>query len=83
MANKVIRSPGDIKRINLNPIREAKIQEMLENTFDETGRSLAQRLTDQYRISIESIAEKIFVLTRGHPGSMVQTLQRANPFAKY
>jgi hypothetical protein len=81
MANKVIRSPGDIKRINLNPIREAKIQETLENTLDYTGRTLAQRLVEQYRVSIERITRKLYALTGGHPRSMVQALGRANPLA--
>jgi hypothetical protein len=76
------RSPGCFRRVNLNPIREPKIREILEKTMigEEGSQSLWQSLQERYPGSdIDRVSSALYRLTGGHPRTLMAALVREDP----
>jgi hypothetical protein len=71
-------SPGDFIRIHLNPIREARILEILTNTYVETGSVLdyIRRAYQERNLSPREIVAQLYELTGGHPRNLLAALNR-------
>jgi hypothetical protein len=62
------------------PLTKGEIREILDNTIDNTGQSLSDKLLIECQPrSIGDISKELYTLTGGHPGSLVAGLQRAAP----
>jgi hypothetical protein len=80
MTNRV--SPGRFQRVNLNPIRQSKISELLHHTVWR-NEPLSVRLSNLYPdLDLSDIINMLYVKTAGHPRSLWECLKSENPLSE-
>jgi len=81
LRNRTLVSPGRFQRVNLNPIRESKIRELLEHTVS-CNETLASKVCRIYpNLELQEIINMLYVKTAGHPRSLLHRLKTDSPLS--